>query len=229
LLLPLPCPVSVLRPNLRNQPSQGPESPSPPDERLSTRSAKTNRQEPRPYNCEICYGLAVLTARAAIVPNMRMHRQPPNRSYSVQTLAAWLPSLTDNTTRYHTITHSSWHSKTDTTPTKPLDAVPMTTAPHGTLITRGPCQSRIATDRTSRGTWELRLSAFLMASIQRTPGLVIVDTHDNGPSTPLTSCGSQACLLSRICGVILALGVVPGCDTEQFPWRRRYDSRRIVW
>ena len=35
--------------------------------------------------------------------------------------------------------------------------------------------------------------------------------------------------LSRICGVILALGVAPSCDTGQFPWRRRCESHRIVW
>jgi hypothetical protein len=35
--------------------------------------------------------------------------------------------------------------------------------------------------------------------------------------------------LSRICGAILALGVVPSCDIGQFPWRRRCESRRIVW
>jgi hypothetical protein len=35
--------------------------------------------------------------------------------------------------------------------------------------------------------------------------------------------------LSRICGVILVLGVVPSCDTGRFPWRRRCESRRIVW
>src|SRR5271165_642636 len=34
--------------------------------------------------------------------------------------------------------------------------------------------------------------------------------------------------LSRICGAILALGVVLSCDTGQFPWRRRCESRRIV-
>src|SRR5664280_209654 len=35
--------------------------------------------------------------------------------------------------------------------------------------------------------------------------------------------------LSRICGVILVPGVVPSCDKGQFPWPRRYESRRIVW
>jgi tetratricopeptide (TPR) repeat protein len=39
----------------------------------------------------------------------------------------------------------------------------------------------------------------------------------------------QKRFLSRICGVILVLGVVPGCDKGQFPWPRRYESRRIVW
>ena len=39
----------------------------------------------------------------------------------------------------------------------------------------------------------------------------------------------EICFLSRICGVILVLGVVPGCDKGQFPWPRRYESRRIVW
>src|ERR1035437_9142242 len=36
-------------------------------------------------------------------------------------------------------------------------------------------------------------------------------------------------LLSRICGVILVPGGVPSCDKGQFPWHRRYGSRRIVW
>ncbi len=41
--------------------------------------------------------------------------------------------------------------------------------------------------------------------------------------------GMNIRFLSRICGAILALGVVPSCDTGQFPWRRRCESRRIVW
>jgi hypothetical protein len=36
-------------------------------------------------------------------------------------------------------------------------------------------------------------------------------------------------LLSRICGSIPAPGVVPSCDTGQFPWPCRCESRRIVW
>ena len=36
-------------------------------------------------------------------------------------------------------------------------------------------------------------------------------------------------LLSRICGLIPVPGVVPSCDTGQFPWPCRCESRRIVW
>jgi len=53
-------------------------------------------------------------------------------------------------------------------------------------------------------------------------GIPITWTVSQGTATLLS-------FLSRICGAILVLGVVPSCDTGQFPWRRRCESRRIVW
>ncbi len=41
--------------------------------------------------------------------------------------------------------------------------------------------------------------------------------------------GKEKGLLSRICGLIPVQGAAPGCDTGQFPWHRRCESRRIVW
>jgi hypothetical protein len=40
---------------------------------------------------------------------------------------------------------------------------------------------------------------------------------------------SEIDLLSRICGLIPVPGVVPSCDTGQFPWPCTCESRRIVW
>ena len=37
------------------------------------------------------------------------------------------------------------------------------------------------------------------------------------------------CLLSRICGLILAPEAVPACDKARFPWLCRCGSRRNVW
>ncbi len=67
-------------------------------------------------------------------------------------------------------------------------------------------------------------------SLGGTTGYAINPARDLGPRIahailPISNKG----FLSRICGAILALGVVPSCDTGQFPWRRRCESRRIVW
>ena len=53
--------------------------------------------------------------------------------------------------------------------------------------------------------------------------------QSTGVMVQLNTTTSLNSLLSRICGVILVPGVVPSCDKGQFPWHRRYGSRRIVW